>query len=85
MTDNVNPTRKKSLPYEVLVSKHNQRGAEEWCRENLGQRWEPTDTTGEWCCYWRGFPRPGQVGSRADFSYYFESEKSAILFALKWT
>jgi hypothetical protein len=81
MTDSVSvkPVRILGLPYEVTISKHQHHKAESWCRANLGPRWEVfSNHTGTWCCFWAGFQQGG------DYRYHFESERTAVEFALRW-
>jgi hypothetical protein len=70
----------KQLPHEVLIHKNHHYDAESWCRANLGRRWEALGyRDGIWCCFWAGHRASGY------YRYYFESEETAMLFALRWT
>jgi hypothetical protein len=37
-----------------------------------------SNRTGEWCCFWAGFRQGG------GYRYHFESERTALEFALRW-
>lgn len=70
------------LPYEVFISKDQHREAEAWCREKFGPRWEATGyRQGIWCCFWAGFRGPHS----GKYRYYFQNDKDAMLFILRWT
>jgi hypothetical protein len=39
----------------VIIHKTQQRQAQKWCQEQLGQRWEAIgNRSGRWCCFWAG-------------------------------
>jgi hypothetical protein len=63
----------------VIIHKTQQRQAEKWCREQLGQRWEAIgNRSGLWCCFWAGNK------DHDKYRFYFQNEKDALVFGLKW-
>jgi len=72
----------KDLPYKVVTSKRVVESAKEWCEQHLGQRWEATGyKQGKWCVFWAGF-RSKNPGT---YEWFFENDKDAVMFALRWT
>lgn len=57
----------------------NQWAATQWCEEQFGKRWSViSNRDGVWCCFWRGRSLP------ESYEWYFQNEKDALLFSLKW-
>lgn len=71
----------KDLPHKVITSKKVFGSAKQWCEERLGPRWEATGyKQGRWCVFWSGIysKNPGT------YEWFFENDKDAVLFALRW-
>jgi hypothetical protein len=71
----------KKFPYKVGIDKRQQRGAEEWCRENFGPEWlDISNTSGTWCCFWAGFRNIDH-----NYIYHFINKTDAVMFSLRWS
>lgn len=70
----------RDFPYVFLIPKmKRQWEAIEWCTQQFGKEWSVTDNReGTWCCFWRGCHIPGS------YEWYFQNEKDAMLFSLRW-
>ena len=69
------------LDYVVHIPKDRVRGADTWCKNELGERWSVvTNRQGVWACFWEGpsSPNPGS------YRFIFRDEETAMWFALKW-
>lgn len=66
--------------YRILAPKiERQWEATEWCTQQFGTRWSAVDNIeGTWCCFWRGRENVGM------YEWYFQNEKDAMLFSLRW-
>lgn len=70
------------LDYVVYVAKDRVRGADAWCRQELGERWSVVaNRQGSWACFWEG-PRAVNAGT---YRFIFKDEETAMWFALKWS
>jgi len=68
----------KELPYTIITKKLSHE-AEEWCRDNIGERWFAVGRkTGNWTCFWVGRDDP------KSYSWHFRNEKDAFWFSLRW-
>lgn len=72
----------RDLQHDIIIGKHYQRDAEEWCRNRWGKRWSAIDNReGIWCCFWTG-TRGEHAGK---YIYHFKNESDALLFGLRWS
>lgn len=69
----------RDFPHQFLLPKTNHWEADAWCTERFGKRWSAIDNRqGTWCCFWRG------GDDTFTYEWFFEHEKDAVLFALRW-
>ena len=71
------------LDYVVYVPKERVRGADAWCRDELGERWSVVaNRQGQWACFWEGTRTSVKPGT---YRFMFKDEETAMWFALKWS
>lgn len=67
------------LPHKIQIEKNNRNlyEMEDWCKNNLGPRWEAIgNRQGIWCCFWAG------VKQHKMYDFYFANESDMIWFKL---
>ena len=71
----------KDLPYKVITPKQIVEPAKRWCEELPGERWcAKQHRNGERGVVWAG-TRSKNPGT---YEWFFENDKDAVLFALRW-
>lgn len=83
MTETVIRYRSTDFVHRILLPKHrHQWQADQWCREQFGDRWEATgNRSGRWCVFWRGL----RDEDSSLYEWLFVNEADALLFALRWS
>jgi hypothetical protein len=88
----INIDKQQRLTYKVVVDQSSTVNIERmcsWCQEHLGRRFSIVDREtfgrdGVWQCIWQGNTGARLSNGLLRYTFSFDHEQDAVLFALRW-